>query len=169
MTDITPDAAQDEPDIFELFESDPEAEKEGVKLTIGKSWFRIRSVDSEPMRKVRSRQIVSQMKAVQANRGIVPEALQEKNNIELACTAVTDWGDVPHPGIEERKQGLMLAYSAANAKLLFANPKLRGLRDWVLSQAQTFENFKAATAEVLEGNSATASDGSSSTAETPPA
>lgn len=171
MSNTTPpaDPADEIPDIYELFETDPAAEKEGVRLEIGRSWFRIRSADSAAYQSVRTRQIVSQQKIATAGRGVLPDGIVQQNQVELACAACTDWGDVPHPDPEERQRGVIFAFSPQNAKRLFGDPRMRKLRDWVLMQAQSFDNFKAASVEALEGNSATASDGSSSEAPPPAA
>lgn len=168
-TNAAADPADEMPDIYELFQTDPQAEKEGVKVNIGKSWFRIRSADSAAYQAVRTRQIIAQQKIATAGRGVLPDGIVQQNQVELACVACTDWGDVPHPEPKARQSGVVFHFSPQNAKLLFADPRMRKLRDWVLMQAQNFDNFKAASVEALEGNSATASDGSSSEAPPPAA
>ena len=171
MSDTTQpaDPADEIPDIYELFETDPAAEKEGVRLEVGRSWFRVRSADSAAYQSVRTRQIVAQQKIASAGRGVLPDAIVQQNQVELACAACTDWGGVPHPDPNQRQAGVDIPFSPQNAKLLFSNPRMRKLRDWVLMQAQSFDNFKAASAEALEGNSASASAGSSSEATQPAA
>lgn len=170
MNDTVAGSAQDEaPDIFELFEVDPEAEKGGVKLPIGRSWFRIRSADCAAYRAARTRQIIGQGKITEANRGVLPLSVVDENLVELACVVVTDWGDVPHPDEEKRKAGVAFPYSPANAKALFSDRRMHKLREWVLNQAQSHENYSAAAAAAIAGNSPSASAGISSEGQSPAA
>lgn len=145
-----------EPDIFELFESDPDAEEKGIWLKLGRSSFRVRSVTSREVQKVRETQQRRQARIVASNGGRLPEYLVEANDVELSGALVTEWKDVPDP---DTRSGMMPC-TPENKKRLFSHKALKGLKTRIWAFALEAENFRRAEQERLEGNSVTSSAGS---------
>jgi hypothetical protein len=154
-------------DIYSLFQSDPTAEAEGVWVTFGESRFRVRSLTSPAVAKVFAGQAQRQQRIRQANNNVLPDALVQQNETELALAIVTGWENVPHPDPALRDQGVIIDYSPANQKLLLGAPDMHRLRNAIITEAHTFENYRKANQAALEGNSAPASVGSLSEAPPP--
>ena len=155
-------------DIFALFESNPEVERTGTWVEVGTSRFLIRSMDAPEVQQVRTKQITRQARIAQASNGILPPATVEANEVELAQAVVMGWQNVPHYDEAARKDGAMLEYTAASAKTLLGMKSMHRLREFLLGQAQTFDNFKREQAKAIEGNFATSSGGSLATAQPQP-
>ena len=145
-----------EPDIFELFESDPEAEEKGVWLMLGRSRFRVRSVTCREVQRVREAQQRRQARIVASNGGRLPDYLVDANDVELSGALVTEWENVPDP---DTRTGMM-ACTPENKRRLFSAKALKGLKTRIWAFALEAENFRRAEQERMEGNSVTSSAGS---------
>lgn len=157
--------------LYDVFATDPQAEAEGKWVPFANSQFCIRSAASPAYQQVRTRQLRAQAPILRANGGVLPPDVVTASEVTLAVAAITGWRNVPvPPWWDERKYpGPLLPYSPESAKALMADPKLHRLRSSILNAAESYDTFRAAETEVLEGNSAPASDGSSNSVSAPTA
>lgn len=151
------------PSIFDVFQTDPAAEAEGKWMPFASSRFRVRAASSPGFQAIRNAQLRRHAPLLRANAGVLPPDTVAAAEAELAAAAVVDWEGVPVPPWWDAKKypGGVLPFSAANAKALFADKRMHRLRSAVLNASESYDTFRAAEAEALEGNSANASSGNS--------
>lgn len=140
---------EETPDIFALFESDPDAEDKGVWMHLGRSGFRVRSFNSPAVQKVIEAQRKRQARILNQNNGVLPEAIRQKNSAETTAAMVTEWKEVPDPAT---RNGAMEC-SQDNKMRLFSIRELRNLQNRIWQFSLDAENYRKAETERLEGNS----------------
>lgn len=135
--------------LFGMYKTDAKAEADGkwVEIAPGAE-FCIRSSNAIVVREYSDKLAKGQRSILMANKGVLPPALQDKNEIAVVANAIlTGWRG---PLIVDAA-GNPMPFTKANAEWLMT--ELPGLRRDILFASRVDETFRLEDAEKIEGNS----------------
>lgn len=139
---------------WDEFGADPDRETEGAWVDdfIIQGWrIKVRSINSARARQMQDRQLGRLRSIVQANAGVIPAHIRDRNNAELAAKVlVVAWENIPDPD----NPTVMMPCNEANVLRACQHPKMgRKFRDEVMFCASQESLFQATAIEGMAGNS----------------
>lgn len=139
-------------DLSEKFGSNPEAEANGVKIPLGGDAYIIVAHIGNKAFKKHLQALTKPHRHAIAN-GTIDDKVYDG----IFCKAIARHILVGWYGVT--LNGKKLEYSTETAEQILMDPTMHAFREFVVAQSGELDNFRTQSAEAMEGNSESTSDG----------